>query len=65
MSIVQRTTEFLKEVRVEMPKVSWPSRQELRSATLVVIVMALIMAAIVYIFDKIYVLGLERLFRAG
>jgi len=37
----------------------------LRAATVVVIVMALIMAAIVYAFDKIYVFGLERLFRAG
>jgi len=65
MSLVQRTTDFLKEVRVEMPKVSWPTRTELRAATVVVIVMALIMAAIVYAFDKIYVFGLERLFRAG
>jgi len=65
MSLVQRTTDFLKEVRIEMPKVSWPTRTELRAATVVVIVMALIMAAIVYAFDKIYVFGLERLFRAG
>lgn len=65
MSLVQRTTDFLKEVRVEMPKVSWPTRTELRAATLVVIVMTLIMAAIVYAFDKVYVFGLEKLFRAG
>jgi len=65
MSLVQRATDFLKEVRVEMPKVSWPTRTELRAATAVVIVMALIMAAIVYAFDKVYVFGLERLFRAG
>jgi preprotein translocase subunit SecE len=65
MSLVQRTTDFLKEVRVEMPKVSWPTRTELRAATFVVIVMTLIMAVIVYAFDKVYVFGLERLFRAG
>ncbi len=51
--------------RVEMPKVSWPSRRELRDSTVVVIVMTLILAGIVYVFDKIYVFGLERLFRAG
>jgi len=65
MSLVQRSTDFLREVRIEMPKVSWPTRTELRAATVVVIVMALIMAAIVYAFDKVYVFGLEKLFRAG
>jgi preprotein translocase SecE subunit len=45
--------------------VSWPTRTELRASTIVVIVMTLIMAAIVWVFDKVYVFGLERLFRAG
>ena len=34
MSLVQRTAEFLKEVRIEVPKVSWPSRRELRDSAL-------------------------------
>ncbi|MDI6809343.1 MAG: preprotein translocase subunit SecE [Candidatus Eisenbacteria bacterium] len=38
MGIVQRTTEFLKEVRVESAKVTWPSRKALRESTVVVIV---------------------------
>jgi preprotein translocase subunit SecE len=65
MSLVQRTSEFLKEVRVELPKVSWPSRKELRDATIVVIVMTLIMAAIVKVLDTIYTLGLGQLFRVS
>jgi preprotein translocase subunit SecE len=65
MSLVQRTSEFLKEVRVEIPKVSWPSRKELRDSTIVVIVMTLIMAAIVWILDTVIVLGLRQLFRVG
>ena len=65
MSLVQRTSEFLKEVRVEIPKVSWPSRRELRDSTIVVIVMTLIMAAIVAVLDSVLVLGLKQLFRAG
>ena len=65
MSLVQRTSEFLKEVRVELPKVSWPSRKELRVATLAVIVMTLIMATIVKILDTIYTLGLGQLFRVS
>ena len=64
MSLPQRASEFLKEVRIEIPKVSWPSRKELRSATVVVIVMTLLMAGIVWILDTLLVLGLRQLFRA-
>ena len=65
MSLVQRTSEFLKEVRIEIPKVSWPSRRELRDSTIVVITMTLIMAGIVAILDTLLVLGLKQLFRVG
>ncbi len=65
MSIVQRSAEFLKEVRVEATKVSWPSRKDLRDSTIVVIVMTLIMAAIVFVLDQILNLGLRQLFRVG
>ncbi len=65
MSVTQRATEFLKEVRIEIPKVSWPSRKELRDSTIVVITMTLIMAGIVAILDTLLVLGLKQLFRVG
>ena len=65
MSITQRATEFIKEVRIEIPKVSWPSRKELRDSTIVVITMTLIMAGIVAILDTLLVLGLRQLFRVG
>jgi preprotein translocase subunit SecE len=65
MSLVARTAEFLREVRVEATKVSWPSRKELRDSTIVVIVMTLIMAAIIFVLDQILNLGLRQLFRSG
>jgi preprotein translocase subunit SecE len=65
MSVVARAADFLREVRVEATKVSWPSRKELRDSTVVVIVMTLIMAAIIAILDQILNLGLRQLFRAG
>ena len=65
MSLPQRASEFLKEVRIEIPKVSWPSRKELRDSTIVVITMTLIMAGIVAILDTLLVLGLKQLFRVG
>jgi preprotein translocase subunit SecE len=65
MSLQARASEFLKEVRIEIPKVSWPSRRELRDSTIVVITMTLIMAGIVAILDTLLVLGLKQLFRVG
>ena len=65
MSLVQRTADFLKEVRVEATKVSWPTRKDLRDSTIVVIVMTLIMAGIVFVLDQILNLGLRQLFRVG
>jgi preprotein translocase subunit SecE len=62
-SVMQRTQEFIKEVRVEATKVSWPTRKELRDSTVVVIVMTLIMAAIIFILDQLLNLGLMQLFR--
>jgi preprotein translocase subunit SecE len=63
MSLAARVSDFIKEVRIEIPKVSWPSPRELRDSTVVVIVMTLIMAGIVWILDTIIVLGLRQLFR--
>jgi preprotein translocase subunit SecE len=65
MSLVARTAEFLREVRVEAGKVSWPSRKELRTNTGVVIVMTAIMAFIIFVLDQILNLGLRQLFRVG
>ena len=42
MSNVDRFREFLKDVRLEAGKVSWPTRDELRDSTSVVIVTVLL-----------------------
>ena len=65
MSLVQSAADFLKEVRVEATKVSWPTRKELRDSTIVVLVMTAIMATIIFILDQILNLGLRQLFRVG
>jgi len=42
------------EVASELKKVTWPSAKEVRSATVVVIVMAIISAAILGMFDMVW-----------
>ena len=50
-------SNFMKELRAELKKVTWPSRKELISNTVTVIVITLIVAAIVFVLD----FGFEKL----
>ena len=44
--VVQRLTEFITEVRSEMKKVTWPSKEDLKVSTKVTMLLLVIMAAI-------------------
>ena len=46
-----KVTQFFKEVRVELGKVTWPSREELIGSTIIVIVLSLIMSAYIGLLD--------------
>lgn len=56
-------TEYVKDVRVEMTKVSWPPRAELRESTIVVIVMVVIVSIFIGIVDRALSLAFEALLR--
>ena len=44
--------QFFVDVNKEMRKVSWPSRDQLRESTMVVIVTCLVITVIVFIIDQ-------------
>lgn len=46
------TKTFFTEVNKEMRKVSWPTREQLRESTLVVIVTCLIITTVVFVIDQ-------------
>ena len=56
MSAMERFREYIKDVRSELAKVSWPTREELRDSTMVVIVTVLLVAAFIGLVDQ----GLNR-----
>lgn len=49
----QKINKFLQEVRQEMSKVSWPTRDELKGTTIIVIVITLILSAFIWLTDKV------------
>ncbi|MHB1362188.1 MAG: preprotein translocase subunit SecE [Thermoleophilia bacterium] len=46
--------QFLREVRVEMGKVTWPSREELIQSTIVVLIAVAISGVFIAILDAIF-----------
>ena len=57
----QQWMDFLKDVRAEMRKVVSPTRTEVQSTTLIVIVTVFIFAAYFFVVDSIFGQGITRL----
>lgn len=51
MSLIQKPINFIKEVKTELSKVAWSTRQELMDSTIVVIVITAIMALFIGTID--------------
>jgi preprotein translocase subunit SecE len=51
---IARTGPFLREVQVELKKVSWPDRRQLIDATRTIIIVVLIIAGIIALMDLFF-----------
>jgi len=59
-SIPSKITTFLKEVRLEMKKVNWPTRQETLRYTLIVIGVSIVVAVFLGGIDFIFTTFLNK-----
>jgi preprotein translocase subunit SecE len=48
----KKLATYLQDVKVEMAKVSWPSREELVESTTIVIILSLVLAVFVFGVDQ-------------
>ncbi len=66
LAVAQRTSLYLRDVRAEVRKVSWPTLDDLRKSTVVIIIFILILGAIIGLMDlafsKLLIDFLGRLF---
>lgn len=60
---MNKLIKFLKEVRIELAKVSWPKREELWESTLIVIVVSLMMAVFIGAVDILLSRGVGLIMR--
>lgn len=55
--------KFFKGVKSELKKVNWPNRKELTNHTTIVIVVSIAAAALLWVLDTVFGLGLNILIR--
>lgn len=60
-----RLAEFVREVKLEMRKVSWPSRQEVIGNTIVVLVTVAVLSVLIGIEDAVLMRAVQTLFAAA
>ncbi len=63
---VVRLVDFLREVRAEVRKVTWPTWEELKKATTVIIIFVLLLGLLIGLMDStlqfVFVTSVARLF---
>ncbi|MFQ5679885.1 MAG: preprotein translocase subunit SecE [Gemmatimonadota bacterium] len=52
--IVKKTQQFAEQVQVEMRRVTWPDREQLRNATVVILIFSIVLAIIIGAMDAVF-----------
>jgi preprotein translocase subunit SecE len=65
MALIDKLKQFVQDVRQEMSRVSWPTREELRGSTGVVIAFSLIFAVYTFGADQILQMLVKLLLTAN
>ncbi|MCF6096168.1 preprotein translocase subunit SecE [Thermovorax subterraneus] len=60
---LKRSNKFIKEVRSELKKVTWPTKDELVSSTIVVIVSVALVSGFIWIVDSVLLNILKLILR--
>ena len=61
--MIQRALKFLREVRTEISKVTWPTRVELLSSTFIVIAFSVAFSLFVGAFDLLFSFIIRQVLR--
>lgn len=58
-----RIKRFIRDVRVELKKVSWPDKKELSAYTGVVFISVIVVAVVIYVIDLSFTEALKAIIR--
>jgi len=62
---MQKFIQYLKDVRLEMTKVSWPTKNEVSGATLLVIILSIVVSLSVFACDSLFLTIMSFIFKSG
>ena len=60
--MIGKFAKFLKEVKTEMKKVTWPSKNELIGSTIVTVVVTVIVSVFIGVVDRLLNLASKAIF---
>ena len=59
MNIKQKVVTYYEETVVELKKVTWPTKDEVRGSTIVVVITSIILSAFVFVVDRLLSFGVS------
>ena len=65
MAVVVNPAKFVRDVRAEVGKVTWPSRKETLITTGLVFALSAMAAVFFFVADQVIGIGVRALFRVG
>ncbi len=65
LSFPAKAKQFLREVKAELKRVTWPTRKEVVGTTIVVLIMVFFFTVYLYIWDVIFAWIIEGIRRAA
>jgi preprotein translocase subunit SecE len=64
-NVIVRARQFLQEVKTEMNKVAWPSKDDVKSHTSVVLFLLFVLAGVIYVYDIVFLQVVKLLLLLG
>ena len=61
VSPISRLTHFLRDVRAEMKRVSWPTLNEVKNTTIITLIAVIFFAVYLFLVDRVWTFALTQL----
>jgi len=61
MNIKEKVVNYYDETLVELKKVTWPTKDEVRGSTIVVVITSIVLAGFVFVVDRLLSLAVNSI----
>jgi preprotein translocase subunit SecE len=61
LGVIKISTQFLRDCKMELKRVKWPTRKELIASTSMVLFLVIVIAAVLYLADSLLILVIDKI----